>query len=331
MGELLDLPVAVLAVGRQGEVDAVVVLDHAAHLRRSAGRTVRPLPEWQRPRGGPSPLASLFATGRTAAVRSRPDAANVTPPPDFARFDAHVRPQLDPSPPRPRRRHRRPHGPQPRLAGGGSAQASVPTRWPRTTAREAPGPIHAGNTFGWYGHGGLVYDETFVGPLAKRWQRRGPGRGAQPARHAHPQHRQQGHRLGHARAARPRLRPLGGPAPAASVRPQEHAVPRAHRAGPGHRRGRGLRRAEHRAQPVHDGRPRGQLLHPDPSGQPVPGLDAARLRAGPVAHLRRRGHPQADLLVRRRPRDPHRAPARSAVRPRSSRSGSRCRRSRASG
>ena len=47
--------------------------------------------------------------------------------------------------------------------------------WSGTTAREAPGPIHAGNTFGWYGHGGLVYDETFVGPLAKRWHVEGPG------------------------------------------------------------------------------------------------------------------------------------------------------------
>ena len=45
-----------------------------------------------------------------------------------------------------------------------------------TAAREAPGPIHAGNTFGWYGHGGLVYDETFVGPLNhKRWRVEGPG------------------------------------------------------------------------------------------------------------------------------------------------------------
>ena len=45
-----------------------------------------------------------------------------------------------------------------------------------TTARQAPGPIHAGNTFGWYGHGGLVYDETFVGPLNhKRWHVEGPG------------------------------------------------------------------------------------------------------------------------------------------------------------
>ncbi|QIG44977.1 family 16 glycosylhydrolase [Nocardioides anomalus] len=44
------------------------------------------------------------------------------------------------------------------------------------TARQAPGPIHAGNTFGWYGHGGLVYDETFVGPLnRKRWHVEGPG------------------------------------------------------------------------------------------------------------------------------------------------------------
>jgi hypothetical protein len=44
------------------------------------------------------------------------------------------------------------------------------------TARQAPGPIHAGNTFGWYGHGGLVYDETFVGPLNhRRWHVEGPG------------------------------------------------------------------------------------------------------------------------------------------------------------
>src|SRR3954447_13586162 len=43
-------------------------------------------------------------------------------------------------------------------------------------ARQAPGPIHAGNMFGWYGHGGLVYDETFVGPLNhKRWHVEGPG------------------------------------------------------------------------------------------------------------------------------------------------------------
>lgn len=42
---------------------------------------------------------------------------------------------------------------------------------------DAPGPIHAGNTFGWYGHGGLVYDETFVGPLnRKRWHVEGPGK-----------------------------------------------------------------------------------------------------------------------------------------------------------
>lgn len=47
----------------------------------------------------------------------------------------------------------------------------------QATAMEAPGPIHAGNTFGWYGHNGLVYDETFVGPLnRKRWHVEGPGR-----------------------------------------------------------------------------------------------------------------------------------------------------------
>ncbi|MXG89113.1 family 16 glycosylhydrolase [Nocardioides flavescens] len=42
---------------------------------------------------------------------------------------------------------------------------------------DPPGPIHAGNTFGWYGNGGLVYDETFVGPLnRKRWHVEGPGK-----------------------------------------------------------------------------------------------------------------------------------------------------------
>ena len=42
-------------------------------------------------------------------------------------------------------------------------------------AGPAPGPVHAGNTFGWYGNGGLIYDETFVGPLASRWKVEGPG------------------------------------------------------------------------------------------------------------------------------------------------------------
>jgi hypothetical protein len=51
--------------------------------------------------------------------------------------------------------------------------ASGPARADHTHG--APGPVHAGNTFGWYGHGGLVYDETFVGPLAKRWKVEGPG------------------------------------------------------------------------------------------------------------------------------------------------------------
>src|ERR1700755_2997158 len=38
----------------------------------------------------------------------------------------------------------------------------------------APGPIHAGNTFGWYGHGGLVWREEFVTPL-HLWRVQGPG------------------------------------------------------------------------------------------------------------------------------------------------------------
>jgi len=58
---------------------------------------------------------------------------------------------------------------------GGSAAAGPATARSETLARQAPGPIHAGNTFGWYGHGGLVYDETFVGPLAPRWKVDGPG------------------------------------------------------------------------------------------------------------------------------------------------------------
>ena len=63
----------------------------------------------------------------------------------------------------------------------GSAQAVRPdtgltASTAGTTERQAPGPIHAGNTFGWYGHGGLVYDETFVGPLNhERWHVEGPG------------------------------------------------------------------------------------------------------------------------------------------------------------
>ena len=60
--------------------------------------------------------------------------------------------------------------------GGGAAQAGPADTPSGLTAKAAPGPIHAGNTFGWYGHNGLVYDETFVGPLNhKRWRVEGPG------------------------------------------------------------------------------------------------------------------------------------------------------------
>jgi hypothetical protein len=55
----------------------------------------------------------------------------------------------------------------------GAAGSTPPASAHHTGA--APGPVHAGNTFGWYGHGGLIYDETFVGPLASRWQVEGPG------------------------------------------------------------------------------------------------------------------------------------------------------------
>src|SRR3954452_6635093 len=60
--------------------------------------------------------------------------------------------------------------------GGGTAPAKRPEAPSATVPRQAPGPIHAGNTFGWYGHNGLVYDETFVGPLNHhRWHVVGPG------------------------------------------------------------------------------------------------------------------------------------------------------------
>src|SRR5262245_37399451 len=60
--------------------------------------------------------------------------------------------------------------------GAGAAHAGKAETPDGLAARQAPGPIHAGNTFGWYGHGGLVYDETFVGPLNhKRWHVKGPG------------------------------------------------------------------------------------------------------------------------------------------------------------
>jgi hypothetical protein len=53
--------------------------------------------------------------------------------------------------------------------------AAVPAGAVPSEPAGAPGPIHAGNTFGWYGHGGLVYDEDFVGPLGKRWKKSGAG------------------------------------------------------------------------------------------------------------------------------------------------------------
>jgi beta-glucanase (GH16 family) len=53
--------------------------------------------------------------------------------------------------------------------------AAVPAGATPAEPQGAPGPIHAGNTFGWYGRSGLVYDEDFVGPLEKRWQKEGHG------------------------------------------------------------------------------------------------------------------------------------------------------------
>ena len=258
--------------------------------------------------------------------------AKVTAPAEFARFDAHVRPDRDPSPPRARCRHRRADGALARLLGGGAAQASRPDAGGRHQrprgARPDPRRQHV----------------RLVRPRRPRLRRdvrrpaqpqalarRGPGRGPHAARHAHPQHRHQGQRLRPDDDPRPRIRPLGDQAPAAPVRPQAHAVPRAHRAGARDQGGRGLRRAEHRAQQVHDGRQPGQLLHPHPPRQPLPGVDEAWLRPGPVAHLRGRGHQEAHLLVRRLPRrsaprpGPRRCPAAS------SRSGSRWRPRRASG
>ena len=37
----------------------------------------------------------------------------------------------------------------------------------------SPGPIHAGNTFGWYQHG--VFRQEFVGPKPAYWKQSGPG------------------------------------------------------------------------------------------------------------------------------------------------------------
>ena len=60
--------------------------------------------------------------------------------------------------------------------GAGAAHAGRAPTPSGVMSKQAPGPIHAGNTFGWYGHGGLVYDEGFVGPLShRRWKVEGPG------------------------------------------------------------------------------------------------------------------------------------------------------------
>ena len=37
----------------------------------------------------------------------------------------------------------------------------------------APGPIHAGNTFGWYQHG--VFRQEFIGPKPGFWKKKGRG------------------------------------------------------------------------------------------------------------------------------------------------------------
>src|SRR3954466_14005173 len=61
------------------------------------------------------------------------------------------------------------------LSGGAAHGGRADTPDGRSS-RQAPGPIHAGYCFGWYSHCGLVYDETFVGPLNhRRWHVEGPG------------------------------------------------------------------------------------------------------------------------------------------------------------
>ena len=40
----------------------------------------------------------------------------------------------------------------------------------------APGPVHAGNTFGWYQYG--VFRQEFIGPKPAFWKKKGRGKGA---------------------------------------------------------------------------------------------------------------------------------------------------------
>lgn len=42
-------------------------------------------------------------------------------------------------------------------------------------AGPAPGPVHAGSTFGWGHRGATVYREEFIGHLPKRWKKSGRG------------------------------------------------------------------------------------------------------------------------------------------------------------
>lgn len=48
-----------------------------------------------------------------------------------------------------------------------ASQASI------SSSRAVPGPIHAGNTFGWYQHG--VFRQEFIGPKPRFWKKKGRG------------------------------------------------------------------------------------------------------------------------------------------------------------
>ena len=126
--------------------------------------------------------------------------------------------------------------------------------------------------------------------------------GARPARHAHDQRdRDQRHGVGDADRARPALRPVGGAGPRRAVQPGGtpyhvvwELVPTS-----GYRCGaRSIVLADYAL-----GTSTREHVPPQrPEPEFTDGKTACTLGAGPVPHLRRRGHARPHLVVRRHPR-----------------------------
>ena len=193
----------------------------------------------------------------------------------------------------------------------------------QTDEAEIPGKTFAAYEFGWYP---IHFVDHFVDPLGDAWEVDGPGSvQTQNGMITIAQRRRRDDRR-HAARRGARDRPLGDPAARPALRGDAHRLHGGRRAGPGRQPGLRLRRPQHRLRELPPDRAPGAVLHPEPARpvlRPAAAGDEPAQRL--LAHLRRRGDAEPDLVVRRR-----RGARRPSVVPRRSpasrwRSGSSCR------